>query len=65
VKKQFFFTEFRQWDRYRRSTSVFFGFPDALWASASGAFHIVGDNLFSYHHQHSIIISSLHHQRRS
>ena len=40
------FTEFRQWNRcipafYR----TYFCFPNAVWASASGGFHIVSDTL--------------------
>jgi len=40
-----FFTEFRYWNRYRRSTERIFGFPNALWPSVKSAFHVVSDTL--------------------
>jgi len=44
VGKQFF-AEFRQWDRYPHSAEHISCFPNAVLASASGAFHIVSNTL--------------------
>ena len=40
-----FFAEFWQRDRYPRSTERLSCFPNAVWASASVAFHIISDTL--------------------
>ena len=44
-KHAVFFTEFRQWNRYPRSTERIFCFPNRVWASASDGFCIVSNTL--------------------